>query len=135
MEAVLISERPGRKTYAYRGSNDVPRGTSAKGCGRESFSNGVHPRQIPQAHKVDTAVGAPYTDYNPETGDAIFRDANHERTWLNAHQRVNRRAGYRDPCPGDFVKRRDEYRYKLDKARAAGLLPDSRYVLPFQEGD
>jgi len=133
MDAVLIAERPGRKTYGYSKSNDVPRGTSAKGCGRESLSNGVHPKQIPQAKKLDAAVGAPYTDYNPETGDAIFRDADHERNFFQAHQRVNRNAGYRDPCPGDFAGRRDEYLHKLDKARAAGMLPTSRPILPFPE--
>lgn len=100
---------------------------------RRSLSNGVHPKQIPQAKRLDAIVGAPYTEYDSVTGDALFSSAQHERDWLKAHQRVNRNAGYRDPCPGDFAGKRDELLAKIDRARRDGRYPDTRYVLPFPE--
>ena len=70
-----------------------------------SVSNGVPSRQLQKAKRIDHELGVPidYVQKGP-MAMAAFTSASQKRKWLRAHKRVDMDAGYRDPCPGDFVK-------------------------------
>lgn len=56
---------------------------------KRSLAAGVNPDQIKEQEKYDREAGL-NTKYDPKTGDAIFRDMNHQRKHLKHHGLVER---------------------------------------------
>jgi hypothetical protein len=62
----------------------------------ESVSQGVNPRQIADAVKLDHSLGV-HADYNPKNGNVIFTSRKHRAEWCRAHKVKDWDAGYSDP--------------------------------------
>lgn len=75
------------------------------GYWRTSLANGVPNHQLEEAKRIDQELGVPIDYINRGFySEACFNDHSQEIKWMTAQKRVNLDPGYRDPCPGDFVK-------------------------------
>lgn len=65
---------------------------------------GVHPSQAAEAYRESVAAGVP-TEFDPKTGEAIFRDRYHRKRAVEAMSPMyDLDGGYSDPQPrGEFL--------------------------------
>ena len=94
--------------------------TTAGNWPMESDAAGLNPDQIPEAMAADRDLGVP-TNYNPETGAAIFTSREHTAKYCKAHGLYDRNAGYGDATPKNNMRNRKERinRIRARKARVA----------------
>jgi hypothetical protein len=71
----------------------------------ESDAAGVNPEQIPEAREYARSMGVP-TEYNPETGAAIFTSRDHRKRFCEASGLYDRNAGYGDQSPRHNMRKR-----------------------------
>lgn len=62
----------------------------------KSDAAGINPDQIDEARDYDAKIGVP-TDYDQETGQAIYESAGHRKRHCEAHGLFDRNGGYSDP--------------------------------------
>ena len=60
-----------------------------------SIALAIHPEQIPEFMEHDKKMGVP-TDYDPASGEPIFRDRGHRREYTKVYGYHDRNAGYGD---------------------------------------
>lgn len=72
---------------------------------QESDAAGVNPEQIPEARAYARERGVP-TEYNPETGAAIFTGRNHRKEFCRISGLYDRSGGYGDQSPHHNMKKR-----------------------------
>ncbi len=90
-----FQRRGAEKRKRRGGVIEVP-GASAKAKWPiESDAAGVHPDQVPEAIAHAASKGVP-TEFNPRTGNPIFRSRKHRNEFLKAHGMRDRDAGYGD---------------------------------------
>lgn len=68
---------------------------STDGWPLESDAAGVHPDQVNEAMVHAVSQGVP-TEFNPKTGNPIFRSRRHRNDFLKAHGLRDNNAGYGD---------------------------------------
>jgi hypothetical protein len=68
---------------------------------------GVHPSQAAEAYRESVAAGVP-TEFDPHTGQAVFRDRHHRKRAVEALSPMyDLDGGYSDPQPrGEFLNDR-----------------------------
>lgn len=71
----------------------------------ESDAAGINPDQIPEAMAYNERMGVP-TQYNPETGAAIFTSREHRKRFCEISGLYDRNGGYGDQAPRNNMRKR-----------------------------
>ncbi len=90
-----VSEKEFKKTCCgtVQGACATTMLQSSKSWPKKSDACGVHPRQVEDAYEASVKLGVA-TEFDRETGQAIFRDNAHQREFLRAHGYRNNDGGY-----------------------------------------
>lgn len=93
-KSYLVYDRARKKWVNAEDRPQVPRGVAQWPMKSDAF--GVHPDQVREAYAESVKAGVP-TEFDPQTGQAIFRDRYHRKRAVEAMGMYDLDGGYSDP--------------------------------------